>query len=71
MRRIFMELAPEQGLIAEECDFAPGELTTSDEIFLTNAIIGIWPVRQLDQQRFAPGAVTRRLMDAVETIGHA
>jgi len=71
MRRIVMELAPGQGLNAEECDFSPGELTTSDEIFLTNAVIGIWPVRQLDQQRFAPGAVTRRLMDAVEAIGHA
>jgi 4-amino-4-deoxychorismate lyase len=66
-----MELAPGQGLNSEECDFSPGKLTTSDEIFLTNAVIGIWPVRQLDQQRFAPGAVTRRLMDAVEAIGHA
>lgn len=71
MRRIVMELAPGQGLNAEERDFAPGELATSDEIFLTNAIIGIWPVRQLDQQLFEPGPVTRRLMDAVETIDHA
>lgn len=66
MRRVVMELAPEQGLEVEEGDFPPDVLSKCDEIFLTNAIFGIWPVRQLDQQRFAPGPVTKKLMLALE-----
>ncbi len=66
MRRTVMELAPGQGLEVEEGDFAPGLLNESDEIFLTNAVFGIWPVRQLDQRRFEPGAVTKKLIRALE-----
>ncbi len=71
MRRIVMELAPEQGLEVEEGDFAPGLLIETDEIFLTNAVFGIWPVCQLDQQRFDPGAVTKKLMRAMEAVARA
>lgn len=71
MRRTVMELAPGQGLEVEESDFAPGLLNESDEIFLTNAVFGIWPVRQLDQRRFEPGAVTKKLMRALETPASA
>ena len=71
MRRIVMELALEQGLEVEEGDFTPGLLVETDEIFLTNAVFGIWPVRQLDQQRFDPGAVTKKLMRALEAVARA
>ena len=71
MRRIVMELALAEDFELRETDFAPDVLNVSDEIFLTNAIIGIWPVRQLDQQRFTPGRVTRKLMNALEATDRA
>lgn len=46
---------------------APGswaELEGAHEVFLTNSLIGIWPVAAMDGRRWdAPGPVTRRLMD--------
>jgi len=45
------------------------DLGQASEIFLTNSIIGILPVRQLDDQRVgasAPGPLTRLLMGLYE-----
>lgn len=37
-------------------------LLDADEIFLCNSLMGIWPVRQLEQRQwFSPGEVTRSL----------
>ena len=33
----------------------------ADEIFITNSVIGIWPVRQLNEQCFKVGRITRRM----------
>jgi len=40
-------------------DMAPGELRAASEIFLSNALIGVWPVRALDGHTFPVGPVTR------------
>ena len=65
-----MELARAQGLQVEELELAPEQLLESDELFLTNSIFGIWPVRQLDELRLTPGVITKRLMHALdETAG--
>ncbi len=34
----------------------------ADELFLTNSIIGIWPVKQLQQQACKIGPITQRIM---------
>jgi 4-amino-4-deoxychorismate lyase len=39
------------------------ELANAEEAFVTNSLIGIWPLAQLDRTRWrAPGPVTRELM---------
>jgi 4-amino-4-deoxychorismate lyase len=65
MRRVVLETARELGLEALETDLALADLQTADELFVTNALIGIWPVAWLDEQRFEPGATTRQLMRAL------
>ena len=40
-------------------DLDPAELKGASEIFLSNALIGVWPVRLLDGQVFVPGPVAR------------
>jgi len=40
-------------------DMAPDELTAASEIFLSNALIGVWPVRALDGQGLTVGPVAR------------
>lgn len=49
-------------------DLDPGELKGASEIFLTNALIGVWPVRALDGQRFAVGLVARAANDWIGRI---
>ncbi len=42
-----------------ERDMHPFELNGASEIFLSNALIGVWPVRRLDERVYEIGAVAR------------
>jgi 4-amino-4-deoxychorismate lyase len=43
------------------------DLEAADEAFVTNSVIGIWPLARLDARTWpGPGAVTRRLMEALK-----
>ena len=39
----------------------PGLLDEADDVFLTNARVGIWPVAELDGRRYARSELTLRL----------
>jgi 4-amino-4-deoxychorismate lyase len=65
MRRVVLESARDLGLRAEERDLRLADLHAADELFVTNALIGIWPVARLDDQHYSPGIVTRRLMQRI------
>lgn len=43
-----------------------GELETADEMFMTNAVFGIWPVREFCGRSYPIGRITRRLMVEIE-----
>ena len=62
MRRAVLEAARTLGIRAEERDLTLAELLAADELFVTNALFGIWPVTELDGRRFAVGPTTERLM---------
>jgi len=40
----------------------------ADELFLTNARIGVWPLRELDGRTMQPGPVTRRLQQIMTPL---
>jgi 4-amino-4-deoxychorismate lyase len=60
MRAALLEALPGAGVPVAERDLTPDELGRSSEVFLTNALIGAWPVRELDGRGYAPGSVVRR-----------
>ena len=62
-RATVLTLARGIGLRPTEAHLTQDDLTTADEIFLTNAVIGIWPVRELATRRMPAGPVTRRLQE--------
>jgi 4-amino-4-deoxychorismate lyase len=62
MRRAVLESARALGIEADERDLTPAELRDADEIFVTNALFGIWPVAELDGTRFPVGPMTKRFM---------
>jgi 4-amino-4-deoxychorismate lyase len=62
MRRVVLETAASLGLACRECDIDPADLAAADELFMTNALFGLWPVARLDARSFATGSLTQRLM---------
>ena len=61
------ELAPRIGCDVSETHLAGSALREADEVFLTNALMGIMPVCAIDGRRVgagAPGPITRKLQTA-------
>jgi 4-amino-4-deoxychorismate lyase len=68
MRGNVLALAGVLGIPARVDEGSWEELETADEVFLTNSLVGIWPVASVDSRQWrAPGPVTRQLADA---LGH-
>lgn len=63
-RSAVMVLARERGWPCREEPVAPTALLRADEAFLTNSIIGVWPIAEYEQRRFAVGDMTR----AIQTV---
>lgn len=43
-------------------------LAEADEVFLTNSIMGIWPVKCIESQGYPVGPITRQLMAALDKL---
>jgi len=65
MRRLVLREAMRAHISVQECVLRADDLERAEELFLTNARIGIWPVRELDGRVFVPGPVTRRLQQLI------
>lgn len=66
MRGLVVQFARDLGLAVEEARILPAELDATDELFLTNSVIGLWPVCELDGKRFPVGPVARRLVGRID-----
>ncbi len=67
IRAVVMEEARSQGIALEEINICYEDVTTADGLFLTNSVIGIWPIRELDGREFVISPTTRTLMDRLKT----
>ncbi|PPD30162.1 MAG: aminodeoxychorismate lyase [Methylomonas sp.] len=59
VRQLVTEIAILKGIEFAEIQADQQSVLQADELFLTNSVIGIWPVKQLDQQHFSLGSITR------------
>lgn len=66
MRARVMAEAGALGIPVDESRLGLHDLTAADELFLTNSVIGIWPVRRLAGRDYAPGPLTTHLAAAVD-----
>ncbi|WP_031433439.1 aminodeoxychorismate lyase [Methylomarinum vadi] len=76
VRALLINVAGDMGIKVQERYFTSEKLLRADEIFVTNSVIGIWPVRQLETRRFEPGPVTKLFQKAYQQmrqqeVGHA
>ena len=69
MRRVVIEQARRIGFECAETDLGRDEVRRADELFLTNSLVGIWPIRRLADVDFKVTRVTRQLMAALGEIG--
>jgi branched-chain amino acid aminotransferase len=70
-REAVLELASQMDISALEQEISPDELFQAEEIFLTNSLIEVMPLTEIDKLPVAsgkPGPVTRRLMAAYKRL---
>ncbi|MEO7386812.1 MAG: aminodeoxychorismate lyase, partial [Gammaproteobacteria bacterium] len=69
MRRVVLESAADAGIGVWVGDLPPAVIATATEVFVTNALTGIRPVRQLDFRTWPTGPVTRLLQMRLAALG--
>ena len=65
MRSVVMELAGQSGLAVHRQTVSRDQLVQADEVFLTNSLLGIWPVCRIDDRDYSAGPATRQLQTAL------
>lgn len=68
MRAVVLREAARMGIAARVQPLARAEIDACDELFLTNARIGVRPVRSMGGRTLAVGAVTRRLQQRLAEL---
>ncbi len=68
MRRVVLREATRAGIPVREDVLDAGDLQNADEVFLTNARIGIWPLRTLDGRAMRVGQITRQLQGLLRPV---
>jgi len=67
IRAVVMEEAQSQGMAVEVADIPYEDVITANALFLTNSVMGIWPLRELGGAAFVISPTTRMLMERLET----
>ena len=62
MRQIIIELARQNNIALQEALLTREFVQAADEIFLTNSVMGIWPVKSLEDKIYPVGSVTQKIM---------
>lgn len=61
IRNKILELAPTLGINTKVKTISIDELKKSDEIFVCNSVIGLWPVIKLEEQAFSVGKISKQI----------
>ncbi len=65
MRGVVLERADDLGIGHRIGPVTVAQLGQADEIFLTNSLIGLWPVRRLENRSYSIGETTRKIQQAI------
>lgn len=64
IREVVLALADSMNIPVQCQHYTRHDLECADEVFVTNSIIGLWPVQQIEQRCYTVGTVTQKLLDA-------
>lgn len=65
MRNVVLNLCESSGIIVKQDKITLEQVLDADEIFVTNSIVGIWPVNTIDKHIFSIGVTTKKLMTSL------
>lgn len=65
IRAFIIKTAATLGVQCEQGSFTKSQLLDAEEIFVTNSVIGIWAIKELEQKTFAKGSITQTLQTAL------
>lgn len=63
MRGLVLELAQAHATPIEIRPVQMDDLTQADELFVTNSVIGLWPIFEFEKMRYAIGPVSRSILN--------
>ncbi len=65
VRATVLERSHALGIPAVQAVVGDEELAAAEEVFLTNALIGIWPVTRIEDRKLGVGPITQRLQSQI------
>jgi len=65
MRGLVLERAAKLSLDVRVLEINKNDVMQAQEVFLTNCLIGLWPVRRIETKEFPLGRITRRFQEAI------
>jgi len=68
MRDYILQSADAMGMQSREVRWTVDEFKQADELFLTNSVIGLWPIKQWDKQRYHKGVSTGVFQTRIERL---
>ena len=69
MRGAVLEQAGCLGIACRVGPVTATQLEQADELFLTNSLIGLWPVRRIENRSYTIGQTTRKIQKAIRDAG--
>lgn len=69
MRSKILKEARSAGIETHELTISTDDVANASEVFVSNALIGIWPVREIDGKGYTRGPITLQIMRALSTVG--
>lgn len=66
IRNIILGLAKQKQISLIEKNITKEDIFSADEIFVSNSIIGIWPIKQIEDQQFEIGILTRKIQNLLQ-----
>ena len=65
MRGLVIERAAALMIPCRVTPLAREDVYSAEEVFLTNSLIGLWPVRRIESHEYQPGKITQKIQEAV------
>ena len=69
MREQVLELADNIGVPTKIMSLSLADIEAADEVFLSNSVIGLWPVREFQKQTFSDFSISHQLLELLEENG--